>query len=255
MLIGAHVPTEGALAAARELGAECLQMFLGDPQSFKAPPLPPEAEELAASGLPVYIHAPYRLNVASPNNRIRIPARKLLAQTLARAEEIGAAGVIVHGGHAEDGVERGFMRWRKVFEEATSKVPIVLENTAGGDNAMTRHVDALAGLWEFLGDFEPFFCFDTCHAHAAGENLEDVVKRTLEVTGRIDVVHANNSRDEFGSGRDRHANFDAGRIHAEDIVAMTAQADAPAVICETAWPGIADDLAVLRSWLRAEKQP
>lgn len=254
MLIGAHVPTEGALEAAQELEAECLQMFLGDPQSFKAPPLPPDAEGLKASGLPIYIHAPYRLNIASPNNRIRIPARKLLAQTLSRAEELGAAGVIVHGGHAEDGVERGFMRWRKVFEEATSKVPIVLENTAGGDNAMTRHVAALAGLWAFLEEFEPHFCFDTCHAHAAGENLADVVERTLQVTGRIDVVHANNSRDDFGSGRDRHANFGDGRIHSEDIVAMTAQAGAPAVICETAWPGIADDLSLLRSWLGSATQ-
>ncbi len=56
--------------------------------------------ELAQSSqVALYIHSPYVLNVASTNNRIRIPSRQQLQKQLTMAAEIGAAGVIVHGGH------------------------------------------------------------------------------------------------------------------------------------------------------------
>ncbi len=249
MLVGAHVPGEAPLKEAEQLGAACVQMFVGDPQSYKKPPARPDAAELLAAQLPIYVHAPYRINVASPNNRIRIPSRKLLAQILGRAEEIGAAAVIVHGGHSEDGIEKGFVRWRKAFEENTSPVPIMIENTAGGTNAMARQVDVMGRLFQHLEGFDAHFCFDTCHAHAAGEDLDDVIERTLEATGRIDLVHANSSKDAFGSGRDRHSNFAGGVIDPEAIIAMVRVSGAPAVICETAWPGIGEDMAYLTSRL------
>jgi deoxyribonuclease-4 len=249
MIIGAHVPSVSPLEEAEQVGAECVQMFVGPPQSWKKPPPRPDADELKASPVPVYVHAPYLINVASPNNRVRIPSRKILSGTIERAEEVGAAGLIVHAGHAEDGVKRGFIRWRKVFEEINTEVPILIENTAGGTNAMGRKVDVLSELWQHLGDFDVGFCFDTCHAHSAGEDLSDVVDRVLAATGRIDLVHANNSRDPAGSGADRHANFDEGQIDPEAIVAMAKAAGAPAVICETPWTRIAADIAWLRERL------
>ena len=247
MIIGAHVPDEDPLAEAESVGAECIQLFVGPPQSWKKPPPREDAELLKGSDLPVYVHAPYLINVASPNNRVRIPSRKILANTLERAEEIGAAAVIVHGGHAEDGVEHGFRRWWKVFEEmGTPRVPVYIENTAGGENAMARRIDVLAQLWDILEEFEVGFCFDTCHAHAAGEDLSDVIPRVLEATGRIDLLHANSSRDKPGSGADRHANFEGGQMDPDAIVEMVKASKAPAVICETPWPGISDDMALLR---------
>jgi deoxyribonuclease IV len=247
MLLGAHVPGDQPLAEAEKVGADCIQMFVGPPQSWKKPPLRPDAEELKASPLPIYVHAPYLINVASPNNRIRIPSRKILSNTIERAEDIGAAGVIVHAGHAEDGIHRGFIRWRKVFEEVDSPVPIYIENTAGGDYAMGRHVDTIARLWDELEDFEVRFCFDTCHAHAAGEDLSDVVGRVLDAVGQIDLLHCNDSRDKPGTGADRHANFSTGLMDNDVLVEMVRTAGAPVVICETPWSGIADDM----SWLRA----
>jgi deoxyribonuclease-4 len=248
MIIGAHVPGDEPLAEAAAIGAACLQMFVGPPQSWKKPPSRPDAPELAGSSVPIYVHAPYLINVASPNNRVRIPSRKILAGAIERSAEIGAAGLIVHAGHAEDGIEHGFVRWRKVFEELEgSPVPILIENTAGGTNAMGRHVEVLAELWTHLEDFDAGFCFDTCHAHAAGEDLSDVIERVLEATGRIDLVHANGSRDEAGTGADRHANYDSGTIDRAAIVDMVKASGAPAVICETPWPGIAGDIAYLRA--------
>ena len=65
----------------------------------------------------VYVHAPYVINVATTNNRIRIPSRKLLGQHAAAAAAIGAKGLIVHGGHvnASDDPAVGFDNWRKTF--------------------------------------------------------------------------------------------------------------------------------------------
>ncbi|HVF52322.1 MAG TPA: deoxyribonuclease IV [Actinomycetota bacterium] len=249
MILGAHVPSAAPLVEAADVGAECIQMFVGDPQSWRKPPPREDAEELKASAVPIYVHAPYLINVVSPNNRVRIPSRKILTQTLEAAGAVGASGVIVHAGHAEDGIDRGFVRWRKVFEELESDIPILIENTAGGTNAMGRHVEVLGRLFAELSDFEPGFCFDTCHAHAAGEDLSDVVDRVLDATGRIDLVHANSSRDAHGSGADRHASFAAGQMEAEQIVQMVKASGADAVICETPWPTIADDIAFLRKAL------
>ena len=249
MILGAHVPGDEPLVEASSVKAECLQMFVGPPQSWKKPPPRPDAAALKASPVPIYVHAPYLINVASPNNRIRIPSRKILFNTLEMAETVGAAGVIVHAGHAEDGIDRGFIRWYKVFEELESNIPVLIENTAGGDNAMGRHVDVLARLWEQLGEFDVGFCFDTCHAHAAGEDLSDVIDRVLKATGRIDLLHANSSRDAAGTGADRHENFDEGQLDPETIADMARASKAPAIICETPWPGIADDIAFLRDRL------
>lgn len=249
MIFGAHVPDVDPLGEAASVDAECVQLFVGPPQEFKKPPPRDDAEELRSSPLPIYVHAPYLINVVSPNNRIRIPSRKILADTLERAAEIGAAAVIVHAGHAEDGVERGFRRWWKVFDEMEPQVPILIENTAGGTNAMGRKIDVLAQLWEMLADFEVGFCFDTCHAHAGGEELDTVIDRILATVGRIDLVHANSSRDPAGSGRDRHANFDGGEMDVDVIVDLVRASKAPTVICETPWPGIADDIALLRKHL------
>jgi deoxyribonuclease-4 len=246
MIIGAHVPQEDPLGAAEVVGAECIQLFVGPPQSWKKPPPLPYADELKDSPLPVYVHAPYLINVCSPNNRVRIPSRKIMNDTLSRAEEIEATALIVHGGHAEDGVEKGFYRWRRALEEIDSPVQILIENTAGGENAVARRIDALAELWKHLEGLDVGFCFDTCHAHAAGEDLDGVIERVLEATGRIDLVHANDSRDKPGTGADRHANFDAGNIDDDFLIDMVRAAGAPAVICETPWPGIADDMAWLR---------
>src|SRR5919202_3188294 len=138
MILGAHVPSGDPLAEAASIGAQCLQMFLGNPQSWKKPQPRPDAEHLKQSDVPIYIHAPYLINVASPNNRVRIPSRKILSDTLEMAPTVGAAGVIVHAGHAEDGVEQGFARWRKALNLLESPVPLLIENTAGGVNAMAR---------------------------------------------------------------------------------------------------------------------
>src|SRR5439155_23604603 len=108
--------------------------------------------------------------------------------------------------------------------------PVLIENTAGGDNACARTFDALAQLWDAVGPFDVGFCLDTDHAHAAGEELLHVVDRVKAITGRIDLVHANGSRDPFDSGRDRHDNLTKGEIDPELIVAVVRAAGAPVIV-------------------------
>jgi deoxyribonuclease IV len=247
VLIGSHVNQADPLAIAAAEDADLVQIFLGDPQSWRKPPPRDDVDELRASPVPVYVHAPYLVNLASPNNRIRIPSRKILQNTCDAAAEIGARAVIVHGGHVTEDDEpgAGFLRWRKGLEQLESEVPVYLENTAGGDHAMARHFDTIAGLWDAIGDKGIGFCLDTCHAWAAGEALVDAVDRIRAITGRIDLVHCNDSKDAAGSGADRHANIGTGTIDPELLVAVVAAAAAP-VVCETAPEGRKDDVAFLR---------
>ena len=262
--IGAHVDQADPVAEAVARGADLAQFFLGDPQGWKGPKIAYAggAEGLrtaaAAAGIDLYVHAPYVINVATSNNRIRIPSRKLLDQHAAAAAEIGAKGLIVHGGHVlkDDDPQTGFDNWCKTFERMEAPLPILIENTAGGDNAMARRLERIARLWDALASrcrVESIgFCLDTCHAHAGGEELAGVVDRVKAITGRIDLVHANDSRDAFDSGADRHANLGAGEIDPAEILAVVAAAGAP-VVCET--PGGAagqgDDITFLREHLPA----
>lgn len=254
-LLGAHVDSADPLRHAREVGAEAVQIFVADPQGWRKPEPYPHADALRDSGLAVYVHAPYLVNVASTNNKIRIPSRKILAQHAEAAAGLGARGLIVHGGHvtAKDDPGTGVENWRKTFERAQGDggfgLPILIENTAGGDNAMARRFDQLARLWDVVGEFGTGFVLDTCHAYSAGEDLADIVARVKAITGRVDLVHANSSRDTFGSGADRHANFDAGTIDAEQIAAACREAGCD-VIVETPVEGQAADLAYLAKQLR-----
>jgi deoxyribonuclease-4 len=257
--IGAHVDQADPIAEARARQAPLVQFFLGDPQGFKGPEIRYAGgaaalrEAAESAGVDLYVHAPYIVNVATTNNRIRIPSRKLLQQHVDAAAEIGAKGLIVHGGHVnkDDDPAVGFDNWRKAVDATDLKLPLLIENTAGGDNAMTRHLDRINGVWEAIASCEQAdrvgFCLDTCHAHAGGNQLETVVDDVLSITGRIDLVHCNDSRDGFDSGADRHASLGAGKIDPDLLAAVVRAAGAP-VVCET--PGGTAEHVADFEWLK-----
>ena len=232
--VGAHVQGDDPLAEAAEVGAERIQLFLSDPQGWEKPPPRADAEALRSSPVGIYVHAPYLINVCSPKPNIRYGSRKILQQTCEAAAEVGALAVIVHPGHAEDGIEEGVKRWPRTLEMLETEVPVYLENTAGGDNAVARRFDALAKLWTAVttasSEVEVGFCFDTCHAHAAGEDLADAVERARSITGGIDLMHVNDSRDPPGTGADRHATIGEGTMDLDTLAQMIRAADAPAIV-------------------------
>jgi deoxyribonuclease IV len=257
--VGGHGDQVDPVAEAAARGATLAQFFLGDPQAWKGPEIRYAGGAAAlkaaaqAAGITLYVHAPYVLNVATTNNRIRIPSRNFLQQYLDAAAEVGAAGVIVHGGHVlkDDDPAIGFDNWRKCIERLEMPVQLLIENTAGGDNAMARRLERIARLWDAIGQAKGGdtvgFCLDTCHAHAGGEELVGLVDRVMAITGRIDLVHANDSRDSFDSGADRHANFGEGEVGTEALAEVVRTAAVPVVV-ET--PGGREGQGADIAWLK-----
>ncbi len=249
MIIGAHVSPGDPIGEAAARDADAVQVFLANPQSWKPPKPRDDAEELRSASIDIYVHAPYLMNLASPNNRVRIPSRKTLAQTVEAAADIGAKGVIVHGGSVGDDedVTVGFERWRKALESFDVSVPILVENTAGSGNSVMQDLAHYGPLWEEIGDLNVGVCLDTCHTWAAGADLATAVDLVTGLVGGIALVHANDSKDEHGSNRDRHENLGAGQIPEDELVDMIRAAAAPTVV-ET--PGGAEEQGADIAWLR-----
>lgn len=230
--IGAHTANVHPLEEASARGADLVQLFLSNPQSWKKPNPRADADELRSSSIPIYVHSPYLINVVASESRIRIPSRRILQETCDAAAEIGAAAVIVHGGHltGEGDLTDTYPRWRKALLELDSEVQVLIENTAGGDNAVVRRVESIARLWDEIGDLGAGLVLDSCHAWAGGEPLSGLVERVREATGRIDLVHCNDSRDPFDSRRDRHTNLGQGEIPEDQLLAVVREAGVPVVV-------------------------
>jgi len=248
--VGAHTPAGRPLEEAAVRNADLVQIFLSNPQGWRKPEPRADAAELAASPLPIYVHSPYLINVCADDNKVRVPSRRILQETCDAASEIGAAAVVVHGGHVTgDGPqEEGIVRWRKALDVLDTGMQVLIENTAGGDKAVARRVEWIARLWEEIGGFGVGFVLDTCHSWAGGEPFDELVERTLDATGRIDLVHANDSKDPFDSRRDRHQNLGKGMIPPDDLATVISGARAPVVV-ET--PGGAVEQSADIEWVRA----
>ena len=137
---------------------------------------------------------------------------------------------------------------------------VLIEPTAGGGHPVAATVEDLGPLFEAL-EWHPRLgvCLDTCHAFAAGHDLSvpggvramlNALVRTVG-RGRLKLIHANDSKDALGSGRDRHTNIGTGEIGSEpfgELFRHPATSGVPVVI-ETPGPVEAHlrDLATLRA--------
>ena len=235
--VGSHVPTSGglvkSLAYAREIGARALQVFVSNPRGW-APSLgdPVQDEKFAGlcadDGIPVYVHAPYLVNFGSPTETTLRRSVEAVTHAMRRGMAIGAKGVVVHAGSAVAGAHRDVAMKQlrshllPLLEEAEPDGPkLLVEPTAGGGQALCATVEQLAPWFAELDDHEMLgVCLDTCHLFAAGHDLAAPggAKKTLDVLvrtvgrGRLALVHANDSKDPLGSGRDRHASIGDGQI-------------------------------------------
>lgn len=248
-LIGTHVRAKDPLTAAGEEDAECLQLHLANPQAWRAPKPRADAEQLRASAAPRYVHAPYLINLASPEPELWHKSVTLLGQILEVAASIAAVGVVVHGGSpVGDAGEQGRVRWRRALERLEPPIPVLIEHTAG-KTSLVHTAEGFARLWEAVGDLRVGVVYDTCHAHAgAGSDLVGFAEKLRGVTGRIDLTHCNDSRDPPDSGRDRHAHLGRGTIEPGHLIESLLAAQAP-VVLETPAEGRLADVAWLRGRL------
>jgi deoxyribonuclease-4 len=278
--IGAHVFVGAGLAKralpyAEAIGAEALQVFVSNPRGWAASAGDPIGDAAFAElcrdrSMPVYVHAPYLVNFGSPTELTRERSASAVAHSLRRGAVIGAAGVVVHAGSAVDPAARdaalGLLRERllPILDTLGDDDPMVLiEPTAGGGQPLAAVVDDLAPLFDAV-DWHPRLglCVDTCHAFAAGHDVSTAsgMRRMLDAVvravgaDRLRLVHANDSKDPCGSGRDRHAAIGTGLIGLDAFGALVRH---PAVrgvpvLIETAPDEVAhaDQIASLRSLRR-----
>ncbi len=253
MEIGAHVSRTIAPQTVNSLKLASLQMFVGSPTRWKSAPVPlKEANALKALNIPIFVHAPYILNPASANPDVRKNTALSLQMQLDNCERIGARGLIIHGGQGgtSSTIAEGIARWQEVLAQVNFSSRLIIENTAGGSSAPARRLSDFALLWNALSEYPLDYCVDTCHSWAAGgfdlDNLQDNLVRELGVGPA--VVHLNGSKDETGSGRDRHTTLIAGNKQSELSLEFALSANVP-VILETPDHGFLSDLTLSRDRL------
>jgi deoxyribonuclease IV len=232
--IGAHVSASGgpaeAARRATELGLECLQLFVGSPQTWKSPSLGDEdvaagVAAFAASELrPVFVHASYLINLASLRGEVRGMSRRMLGEQLRWADRLGALGVVVHvGSGGEDAFEQVVKGLRAVLDDHDGAAAIILENDAGSGRRIGSRLSELGELIAALGgDSRLRVCIDTAHALASGyeirtpEGLDAAVAELVSGVGldRIALLHVNDSKTDLNSHVDRHENLGRGKIGA-----------------------------------------
>ncbi|MEV5409144.1 deoxyribonuclease IV [Thermopolyspora sp. NPDC052614] len=234
-LIGGHVfvaggLAKGGLAYADEIGAEVIQVFVSNPRGWALPDGDPGQDaKLRESGMPVFVHASYLVNLGSPTPETLRNSIESVRHALRRGAEIGALGVVVHTGSAvsqstEDALRQVREHLLPLLDEIPEDGPdLLLESMAGQGRMLCATVQDLRPYLEAL-DFHPRanVCLDTCHLFAAGHDLSAPggVAATLDALhevapGRLKLIHANDSKDPCGSKRDRHENIGAGHIGAQ----------------------------------------
>ncbi|MFG1923884.1 deoxyribonuclease IV [Cryptosporangium sp. NPDC048952] len=258
-ILGAHVPASGGLAKraipyVERIRANTLQVFVSNPRGWAlAPGVPAQDAKFAAwvaeQGVPVFIHATFLVNLGSNVEATVEKSVASLRHAVARGRVIGARGVVFHAGSslATERRAEAYAQLRAhllpLLDELTPDDPdLLVEPTAGGGFALASRIDDLGEYYAAVDNHPRLrVCLDTCHAHAAGHDLSEPggLTKVLDTlvdtvgTGRLALVHANDSRDPAGSLRDRHETLGRGTIGAHAFGALfthPAAAGVPVVV-------------------------
>jgi len=283
-LIGSHATVTGGLATgglgyAAAVGAEVIQVFVSNPRGWAAGAGDPDQDaRLRASGLPVFIHATYMINLGSGNPEVAARSADAVAHALRRGAEIGARGVVVHAGSAAgwpaaDGHGNGPTPREQALRQLADIALPLLDKLGPSDPDLL--FEPMAGQGQMLcaraGELDRYLaavehhpkagiCLDTCHLFAAGHDLTapgGVTAMLAELAGtagqpgvlpRVKLVHANDSLLGCGSRRDRHEALGTGQIGTEPFRALLAALPDVPFVVETPGgkAGHARDIATLK---------
>jgi deoxyribonuclease-4 len=238
MLIGGHVSTRGGIDKSVDnavaIGAEVIQTHPTSPQAWRRLTLDAtivdsyRSKARAANLGGHFFHAVYLVNLASASSSLLKQSIGSLVHYMELAELIGADGVIFHpGSHKGAGFEpmlpqiAGAMR--EVLARTGSPAKLIVENSAGAGGTVGCSFEEVARIVDAVASERVAVCLDTAHAFANGYDLHTAggIDATLDAfddtvgLDRLIAVHANDSRAEFRSNVDRHANIGDGFIGSE----------------------------------------
>lgn len=233
--VGVHVSIAGSLDLAvdraKDAGCDVFQMFSRNPRGWTSAPLTDAIcdtfrAKIRTTGIIPVDHMPYLPNLASPKPEVYEKSVAALTAELDRCGRLGIPFLVIHlGHHLGDGMAGG--RARVIHAINTSlaasdaDVMLILENTAGEKNSVGSSFEHIRGIMDGLYDTKRIgFCFDTCHAFAAGYELrtDEGIAETLgqfdEQVGlkNLKVIHLNDTKGEKGSALDRHEHIGLGFI-------------------------------------------
>lgn len=239
--LGAHLSVSSGLVHAAQnmisMGGNCLQIFSGSPRSWARKPL----EQAKADAYktfckdhnfgPTFIHALYLINLSGDRDDLIAHSIEALTYDLKYSSQIGASGVIVHlGSHLGKGFDAVFdvlvKRIREILDATPSDGTLLIENSAGQQGKLCSDFADIQRLYTMLSSYVEknrlAWCFDTCHGFAAGYNLLNIDQEMKKhgLLNSLKVIHLNDSRDPFDSGRDRHENIGKGLIGGDTIKAV-----------------------------------
>ena len=244
MKIGCHLSSSGGYMAmgqtAASIGANVFQFFTRNPRGGAAKPVDKAdaaafVEYAAANGIgPILAHAPYTLNAAGAEERVREFAEATMLDDLKRLELTPGAMYNFHpGSHVGQGVEKGV--------ELISSMLVRIYRAFGGMPATTVLLETMAGKGSEVGGAfgelraiidrvesalapnAPFIgvCLDTCHVWDAGHDivndLDGVLAEFDRDVGldRLRAIHTNDSMNALGARKDRHEKIGKGKIGLE----------------------------------------
>ena len=237
--IGCHLScSNGYLAMGRQatqIGANTFQFFTRNPRGGSVKPFD-KADADALDGFmkehgfaPVLAHAPYTLNAAAADARVRDFAYRAMREDLERLSHIPSAMLNFHpGSHVKQGADVGVKLIAQMLDEVyTSELPttVLLETMAGKGSEVGRNFEELRAIMDAskaggrLG-----VCLDTCHVFDGGydivAHLDDVLAEFDRIIGldRLKAIHLNDSKNPMGSHKDRHEKIGQGAIGLDAMV-------------------------------------
>ena len=259
MIIGCHVQMKapefllGSVREALSYGANACMLYTGAPQNTVRRPISQlKAEEarkcMADHHLPMdrlIVHAPYIIN---PANSVKPDVSELavsfLQQEVQRTHEIGARYLVLHpGSFTTTDLATGIHTICSQLDhvDVPEDVTIVLETMAGKGSEVGFQFEQLAEILSHIQQSDRYgVCLDTCHIHDAGYDVNDfdcILDQFEHVIGlcRLHVIHLNDSKNEKGARKDRHANIGQGMIGFDALhaVAVNPRIENVAKILET----------------------
>ena len=246
--LGAHQSIAGgytqALKKINNIGGNCLQMFSSSPRGWNfAKPSDDEIKQFLTlkSKLlidPIYFHASYLVNLAD-DGQIGHMSKMSLISELNLASKLNVKGSIIHLGSYKEKKQSTINNYqlfnsnpkykilinniKEVLEKTPKNSFFIIENA--GNRKIGQTLEEISRIIKEVNDKRVCLCLDTCHLFSNGycfSNKEglDFFLDKLEKLGLLDkleVWHANDSRDEFNSGHDRHDNIGQGKIDIDEF--------------------------------------